>query len=608
MTAIKLLALALSLGLATTACSGGRPGGDDDDDDDGPGVDASIGVCTPASAGTFAYEKVATWVDDAQAAYTMIHDDMCGAQLHGIEDQAIPALDARGLKAGVAPIADECDQNDRWATVVDAERRGHEIVSHSYTHVQITAANAGREIAEAKTAMDVHLTHPITFFVFPYDFFSAATVATVQSSGHLGTRAGNRDDNDGFTMPPINPVEPTNDYAVEFDVWPRSYSKYALYYPADMLNVHVYNAIERGGWAVREFHSVIADGSSAADQGFGPITRSDYERHLDFLVAARDKGVLWTAPPSTVLRYRHARTACKAAVSGDTITYDTSSAECLTYATPLSVIVTTTEDLPRVDGTQNGVPVATRKLGPRRFSITADPTAGPVQLAGCSNPGYANDPSIELLPRPQPAASVCQIETVTGSGTPGKMDNLERSPDELQILPNPSQGDGRTGTWSWYPQDAQVTIAMDGANRVLRYTGTGLARWSGATLAFLGGNGAGTCYDASPYGGIRFKIKGSVVSSDDLNGKIVISLVSAETQSRLYGGDLNGEGGHFNKVIPVTASWQTISIPWAELNKPTWGATATLTAVARAKLQAIDWGVSNMTTSFDIQIDDVELY
>lgn len=600
--------LALSL---LAACSSGRAGGGDDDDGDGGTgvpIDAAIGECVPAAAGAFTFEKIATWLDDAQGAYSMIHDDMCGPQLFGIEEQAVPALNARGLKAGVAPIAGICEDSARWDTVLEAERHGHEIVSHSFSHETVTAANAQHEIVDAKALFDAHIANPITFFVFPYDHFTPETVAVVQSSGHLGCRAGIRDDNDGFMMPPINPPTPTGDYAVEFDVWPRAYSKYALYFPEDMLTIHAYQAIERGGWAMREFHSVVGPGMAGEGQGFGPITIAEYERHLDFLRAARDKGVLWTAAPTTVLRYRHARTACRASVSGDTITYDTSSPECVKYATPISVIVTTADDLARVDGTQAGAPVMTKKLGARRFSITADPTLGPVTLAGCSNPGYAIDPDIALAPKPVPAESVCLIESVTGTGSPGKMDDLERDPALLQVLPNPSQGDGRNGTWSWYPQNAQVTIAPDGGGRALRYSGSGLNAWSGATLAFLGGNGAGTCYDATSYTGIRFKLKGTVTSSDELDGKLIVSLVTSETQSRLYGGDLDGEGGHFNKVVPVSAAWTTVQIPFAELNRPTWGATASLTAPARKKLQAIDWGVSNLTSRFEIWIDDVELY
>jgi peptidoglycan/xylan/chitin deacetylase (PgdA/CDA1 family) len=582
------------------ACSSAGHGGGDDDD--------VLDECEATSAGAFTYEKIATWADDTKGAYTLIHDDMCGAQLHGIQENAVPALDEVHLKAGLAPIAGECDGNENWDVVVEAEKHGHEIVSHSYTHVNITPENAAHEVADAKNMFDTRIANPISFFVFPYDFFNAATIARVSMAGHIGARAGNRDDNDGFTMPPINGAEPTNDMEAEFDVWPRSYSKYALFYPEDVLTLHAYNAIERGGWALREFHSVMPDGADASQHGFGPIDVTSYKKHLAFLRDAWDKGLLWTAPPSTIVRYRHARTACKAAVSGDMITFDTSNPDCTKYATPISVIVTTATDVPRVDGTQGGTTVASRKLGANRYSITADPTKGAVALTGCSNRGHQIDPGIQIPPKPSPANSVCEIETVAGTGSPGKMDNLERDPAQLQVLPNPGQADGRTGSWSWYPQAAQVSIDPDGANKALHYRGTALAAWTGATLAFLGGNGAGTCYDASRYQGIRFRIKGNVSSTDELSGKVVVSLVTSETQSRNFGGDLMGTGGHFNKVIPISSGWTTVSITFAELNRPTWGATTMLTALAKGKLQAIDWGVTDKASAFDIWLDDIELY
>jgi hypothetical protein len=208
---------------------------------------------------------------------------------------------------------------------------------------------------------------------------------------------------------------------------------------------------------------------------------------------------------------------------------------------------------------------------------------------------------------PTAANSVCDIQKAVGTGSPGMMDNLERPADEFQALPNPSNGDGRDGTWSWYPQTASVTMDADGSNHFVHYTGTALNAWSGVTLAFMNSNGAGACYDATAYHGIRFKIKGNV-NDTMLNNKVIVSLVTAETQTRTYGGDLVGEGGHFNKQVPVTSSWQTVSIAWADFDKPTWGATTSLTAVAKTKLQAIDFGVSNTAASFDLELDDLELY
>jgi Polysaccharide deacetylase len=611
---LPALVFALSLG----ACAGKAPpgNGDDDGDDDtsGPNIDAGVPstpdagyeACAESDPGAFTFEKIAKWRDDAKAAYSFIHDDFCDNSVRGIWQYGIPQLVARGLHAGIGVIAETCAEDGGWDKLVASEQMGMEVVDHSSTHPQITTENMQHEVAEAKSLLDQHAKHPVTFFIFPYDFFSPETIAKVSSVGHIGARAGNRDDNDGFDNPPINGAEPDNDLAVEFDVWPRSFSKYALYFPQDMLQVHVWNAIEKGGWAMREFHSVIPDDEPVATNGFGPVPLSIYTKHLDFLQKAWETNQVWTGTPTEVIRYRHARKACKASVTGSTIKFDSSAGDCKKFATPISVIVKTENDVPRVDGTQGGAQVATRKIGPSTFSITADPTKGDVTLSGCSNEGptVLDEP---LEPKPAAANSVCDIQKEVGSGDNGKMDDLERPMDEFQALPNPSQHDKRDGTWSWYPQTAKVVVGADGSNHFVHYTGTALNAWTGVTLAFLNSNGAGACYDASVYHGIRFKIKGRV-NDTMLNNKVIVSLVTAETQTRTYGGDLVGEGGHFNKQVTVTSSWQTVSIAWADFDKPTWGATTSLPALAKSKLQAIDWGIANTASSFDISLDDIELY
>src|SRR2546421_402677 len=79
---------------------------------------------------------------------------------------------------------------------------------------------------DAKTTLERHTTGPVTFYVFPYDEFTADTVARVGKAGFLGSRSGNRDADNAIDHPPINGADPTNDFAIDFDVWPRSYSKY----------------------------------------------------------------------------------------------------------------------------------------------------------------------------------------------------------------------------------------------------------------------------------------------------------------------------------------------------------------------------------------------
>ncbi len=588
-------------GSAGSSGNGGSGGGIDD-----PPVECSG---NEADAGGFTLVELPKWKDGAKAAYSMIHDDACGPGLRGIDQLAVPALNARGLKAGIAPFVEACEEGQLWDMVKQIEAEGHEIVNHSYTHPEISIENAPTEVVGAKAEFEKFTVNPVTFYIFPFDYFTPETLAAVGNAGHIGARGGNRDDNDGFDNPPINSADPGQDLEVEFDVWPRTYSKYALFKAEDILSVHVWNAIERGGWALREFHSVSQDDVPPSDgsQGFGPVPLKTYEAHLDFLVEAYRAGAVWTATPSNVVRYRHARSACKASLSGSTLSYDTSASDCQQFATPISAILKTEKDVMSIQAKQAGVAVETRKIDANTFSVTADPTLGDVELSGCGVEG----PSVSVQsipPKPEPAASVCDLQQVVGTGAPGMMDDLERPPEQFQVLPNPSQGDGRDGTWSWYPQNVSVELFADGANNVIRYAGSNLGAWTGVTLAFLGGNGAGACYDGSAYQGLRFKIKGSVNTSDELNGKAIVSLVTAETQTRVYGGDLNGEGGHFNKQIDVTTSWQTLELRWADFDKPTWGATTALSAVAVTKLQAIDWGISDKATTFELFIDDVELF
>jgi peptidoglycan/xylan/chitin deacetylase (PgdA/CDA1 family) len=565
----------------------------------------------PADAAGFTFEQLAGWRDDADAAYAMVHDDLCGPELRGIDRVAMPALEMRNLTATFGPFVRVCQDYVLWDMVKGAEMRGHEIANHSLTHVNVRTSNAAAEVMMSKRIFDAQLMRPVSFFIFPFDDFSDSTIDLVKAAGHIGARAGTRDDNDGFDAPPINGRAPDNDLTLEFDAWPRAYSKYASFAEGDILNLHVWRAIERKGFAMREFHSVTSrEVAPLSGEGFGPVPLRLYEQHLDFLINAWKANKVWTSTASTIIRYRQARTACSATVSGELIRWDTTAPACAQYATPLSVIVKTGADVPGLKAMQGDRPVFVRKLGPARFSVTADPTAGDVSLAGCATPVPAVDPSITLPPKPEPAQSVCDLESVKGSGGPGRMDDFERAPAALQVLPNPGQADGRTGSWSWHPANTQATIVTDGSNRVLRYQGARPGKWSGVTLAFLGGNGAGSCYDARTYHGLRFKVKGSVDTPDNpgLASKIIVSLITADTQSQKFGGDLKGEGGHFNVPVMVTPEWTMVSLTWADFGKPTWGDSMTIADLALNKLQAIDWGTTEKTAVLELYLDDIELF
>jgi hypothetical protein len=220
--------------------------------------------------------------------------------------------------------------------------------------------------------------------------------------------------------------------------------------------------------------------------------------------------------------------------------------------------------------------------------------------------------------------SVCDLLTVVGTGTSGAMDDLESaSTAGLQVVPNPRQADGRTGAWSWYPTpnvNVSAVVADDGTgNSALHFVAgnLGTAVYGGVTLAMLGATGAGSCYDASAYSGIRFRIMGTASADDQGLGyanTIVLSFVTAKTQTAADGGDAATAVGHYHYLVDVSGAatrWQTVQI---RFNAPTIrdpGNCAALpqacTGLATDQLQALDWNVQSGQV-VDIWLDDIELY
>jgi hypothetical protein len=607
-----------------------NPNGDSDDS-----VPSTANECSGAQdAGALTVKENAIWRDGATAAYSMIFDDMCDFGIRGLPVYGIGELNSHGLKGTPGPFIEACDENDQWGVVEKVVNEGHEIANHSYTHSSIDddATVWAKEITEAKSIFDTHLTDTwmgsMSFYVYPFDFFPANSVDAVMDAGHIGSRAGNRDDNDGFNNPPINANTPTNDANIEFDVWPRTYSKYARYASPGFLWVHVWNAIERDGWAVREFHSIVADDADMTTNGFGPVPVTEFDAHLDDLVDAWRKNKVWTSTPSRIIRYRHSRTSCTASISGNTMSYD-----CGSLADNLkgevSVIITTANDVPGLDAKQDGKPVSVRKLAANTFAVTGNVKDGDVTIEGCADAAVGVDTG-DIKAKPEPAASVCDLLQVTGTGEDGAMDDLEgRTPDLLYELPNPEQADGRDGSWSGYPGETTIEMSTTEGNpgNSLHFVaepssyGDG-GEYVGVTLAFLGGNGAGSCYDGSVYTGIQFDIKGKATIDPSVDwwpaDNVTVSIVTAETQTQALGGDAPCQFGHYSAFAPISADWTTVTIKFSEfvesnytgseckdldppiLDKPS-------KPLALTKLQAIDWGFPDASSGIDIYIDNVKM-
>jgi hypothetical protein len=60
--------------------------------------------------------------------------------------------------------------------------------------------------------------------------------------------------------------------------------------------------------------------------------------------------------------------------------------------------------------------------------------------------------------------------------------------------------------------------------------------------------------------------------------------------------------------VEVTTSWQTVSIRFSDFSRPQWGDTVGLTTLAVDQLQMLHFNVSISAGSFEIFLDDVELF
>lgn len=320
--------------------------------------------------GALGVESVTTWRGDAQGAYTIIHDDICDYTIDSLFDIAGPELTMRGLRAAFGAIVSRCEERELWDELEVLRASGHEIINHSWDHQDIVlqAPPLDVQMDQATQVLDANLVGQKTsFYIFPYDSFDDAAVQHLGALGYLGARAGEKG---------VNDKDFPDGLRVMFDVYGGEHSIYDG--EGDILQIYVDLAISQGGWSVREFHGV-------ADNTFFPIEVEAYRVHLDYAKSKVESGELWVDTPTAVVRYRFARQYCGLPVtSGYSVGFANPSADCLRYAAPLSVIVTTAVDAPSVLVAQGAVMQASKKLGPNRFLVEIDPSLGPAALGGGS--------------------------------------------------------------------------------------------------------------------------------------------------------------------------------------------------------------------------------
>jgi peptidoglycan/xylan/chitin deacetylase (PgdA/CDA1 family) len=326
------------------------------------------GALAGGDVGAIGVESVAQFRGAAQGAYTIMHDDLCDYNIDSLFDVAEPMLNERGLNAAFGVIVQRCEERMIWNRVNALIANGHEIMNHTWTHLDVGApgANIAEQVDQATTVLNQNLTSgPAKFFIFPYDSFTDDVVAHLATLGYSGARAGTKG---------LNQADFGDGLRVMFDVYGGENSIYME--QGDILKYYVDLAISDAGWAVREFHGI-------ADQTFEPVPVADYEAHLDYVKEKVDAGQLWVDTPSSVINYRFARMHCgSASASGNSVSFATTDSQCPTFPGTLSVVLTTGVDVTTLYAQQQGMMRTTKKLGPNRYAADIDPMAGPALISG----------------------------------------------------------------------------------------------------------------------------------------------------------------------------------------------------------------------------------
>ncbi len=283
---------------------------------------------------------IATWKNDAKAAYSIVHDDYGLAGADGIWQYGDTIAYNRGIKFVFGAYTDLCEsrfiQPNGYLNLYDYAKNvmiaqhGHEIANHSSTHA--CAAERGWEPcnfgwgesgwgeAPLGSDLDVEINEAhnsiingtgITprYYVYPYDVFTNATNQRLEDLGYIGSRTGwsspssddvgagyhregyeNNDQADFFPNSNgffRNGVQVFNDDDANL-TWQEQLIE---------LNSEIDNIIANNLYANREFHNV-------GNSGWGHVKVDAYRAHMDYLKSKVDGGDLWVGTVSEILTYQ----------------------------------------------------------------------------------------------------------------------------------------------------------------------------------------------------------------------------------------------------------------------------------------------------------------
>ncbi len=335
--------------------------------------------------------RVATWKGDAQAAYSIIHDDFCAGNFD--TDGQIKhwhELSDRGLVAGFGAITSFCDTR-YWEEMQKMTAAGMEIINHTHTHPSPVSTpphpdgllspgvNLDQELGTSNQTLHSHGIDA-SYFVFPLDKSNDDILGRVADMGYLGARGGEGRKINAADLKVVN--DELAPFRANFDCYnihqagEANCSKHDGPTPLAILDLYLDDAINNHGWALRELHGI------GENDSWGWVSVQDYRAHLHYVKSKVDSGAVWMATPSNVTRYWAARAYCGTpSHSTGQLEFDNPLSPCINkYATPLDVVVTM-PGASNVMAIQNDQRLNVRSLDNDQFLISGvNPVGGKVSV------------------------------------------------------------------------------------------------------------------------------------------------------------------------------------------------------------------------------------
>lgn len=281
--------------------------------------------------------QIATWKDNADGAYTIIHDDYGDTGVDGIWRYADTICSNRGVKFTFGAISERCEETRNvngysspyeYAKQVMMAQHDHEIMSHSHSHdcavgnagwspcdanvgeawgEDVGSANFNTQLVTAHNSITTNTGFAPKYYIFPYDRFTDAANDKLKDLGYLGSRTGwtsprvgdvpyhrngyeNNDlntffpDADGFFRGAVQ-VFDANDQALDAND------------QTNVLNGEVDVAIANSEWANRELHNV-------GTTGWGSVKVDAYRAHINYVQSKMSTGELWVGTVSELMTYQ----------------------------------------------------------------------------------------------------------------------------------------------------------------------------------------------------------------------------------------------------------------------------------------------------------------